>query len=193
VTRFLSPALTVALLAGLCMAQSSDRITAFAGYSHIDQDFSLNSPNGLTGWNASASFRLAQHVGVVADFAGYYPGYNAGCMGCGQSAKVHTLLFGPQVTFTKGRIAPFARFLMGDSRVTTSADFVTGGNLNTFTSSNSFTFGAGGGVDYRLTRRIALRGQLDWLHTGFQTSDNQRSYELIPNVVRVSTGIVFRF
>ena len=66
-------------------------------------------------------------------------------------------------------------------------------SLSPCSHGSSFTFGAGGGVDYRLTRRIALRGQLDWLHTGFQTSDNQRSNEVIPNVVRVSTGIVFRF
>ncbi|HEY6372554.1 MAG TPA: hypothetical protein VIX37_18395, partial [Candidatus Sulfotelmatobacter sp.] len=33
---------------------------------------------GLSGWNASATFKMARYVGFVADFAGYYPGYNFG-------------------------------------------------------------------------------------------------------------------
>ena len=191
VARLLSLAWVVVLLAGFCSGQSSDRVQIFGGYSYVYPDFSLTGPTGMSGWNASATFATKHHWGFVADFSGYYPGYNFGCTGCGQSAKVHTFLFGPQVSFTRGRLTPFARFLLGDSHITTALDGVP--NYQTFTSNNAFTFGAGGGVDFGLTRRFALRGQVDWLHNGFQTSDNQRSNETSPNVVRVSTGIVFRF
>jgi hypothetical protein len=78
---------------------------------------------------------------------------------------------------------------LGDTLVHTAADALPN---PIFTSNNSLTFGAGGGLDIPLARIFALRGQVDWLHNQFQTQDNQRSKETIPNVVRISTGIVLR-
>ena len=63
-------------------------------------------------------------MGFTSDFAGYYPGHNFGCTGCGQSAKIHTFLFGPQVSVPIGRITPFGRFLFGDTHMTTFEDGV---------------------------------------------------------------------
>jgi len=190
VPRFLSAVFAVLLLAGLSVAQS-DRIELFAGYSYVNSDFSLTSPNNLSGWNASANLKLVRHLGLVADLSGFYPGYNFGCVGCGQSAKIHLYLFGPQASFTLGRVTPFARFLFGDSHVHFTAQGEP--SFRYFSSNDSFTYGAGGGLDFRLTRLIGLRAQADWLHNRFQTQDNQLSYRIIPNVARVSTGIVFRF
>jgi|HubBroStandDraft_2_1064218.scaffolds.fasta_scaffold131195_2 hypothetical protein len=192
--RVASLVLVVFLAASCALAQSPDRGEIFAGYSYINKDFSLISPfssDGLTGWNASATLKMVRYVGFVVDFAGYYPGSNSGCVGCGESAKIHTFLFGPQASFAMGRVRPFARFLIGDTNMHTAADEAPNGN--TFTSTNSYTYGAGGGADVRLTRRFALRGQVDWLHNRFQTTDDQRTQFEIPNVARVSTGIVFRF
>jgi len=173
------------------MGQSSSQMDLFGGFSYVNHDISLSGPNGLTGWNASATFRVKHQYGVVADFSGYYPGYNPGCVGCGDHAKIHTFLFGPQVSITRGRVTPFARFLLGDTHMHPTIGGLP--LLVVFTSDNSFTYGAGGGVDVGLTRRVALRGQVDWLHNGFQTQDNQRRNEEIHNVVRISTGFVFRF
>jgi hypothetical protein len=175
-----------------CAGAQTPNVSVFGGYSYIDKDFSLTHPTGgsLSGWNASATFKIVRYVGFVADFAGYYPGYSA-CTGCGQSAKIHTLLFGPQVSVRIGRVTPFARFLFGDTHMTTAVDGSP--TFQAFTSNNSFTYGAGGGADIGITRRFALRGQVDWLHNSFQTSDDQRTQFENPNVVRVSTGIVFRF
>src|SRR5579862_1292266 len=121
VDRSLSVAFAVLLLAGVCVGQSSGSVEVFGGYSYMSQDFSLTVPNGVSGWNASATFKLARHLGFVADFGGYYPGLTGeGCGTCGQTAKIHTFLFGPQVSMTVGRVTPFARFLVGDSHVTTT-------------------------------------------------------------------------
>jgi hypothetical protein len=189
--RFLS-LVGVVLLWVACAGAQTPNISVFGGYSYINKDFSLtNQSGGLSGWNASATFKIVRYVGFVADFAGYYPSYNYGCSTCGQSAKIQTFLFGPQVSVPIGRITPFGRFLFGDTHMTTAADLVS--NYQAFTSNNSFTYGFGGGADIGLTRRFALRGQVDWLHNGFQTSDNQRTRSEIHNVVRISTGIVFRF
>jgi len=191
VSRFLNAVFAVVVLSGLCMAQSASRLDVFAGFSYVDHDISLSGPNGLTGWNASATFKVDHRYGVVADFSGYYPGYNPGCAGCGDHAKIYTFLFGPQVSITRGRATPFAHFLLGDTHMHPTIGGIP--TYVTFTSNNSLTYGAGGGVDVGLTRRVALRGQVDWLHNGFQTFDNQRRNEEIHNVVRISTGFVFRF
>jgi len=190
-SRSLSVVFAVVLLRALCVGQSperqsSGRVDVFGGFSFVPQDFSLTTDGGhLFGWNASATFPQPHHLGVVADVSGYYPSYNFGCgSGCAQSAKVHSFLFGPQVSVTRGQFKPFARFLLGDT-------YITG--LSTFTSSNSLTFGAGGGVDISLSHRFALRGQVDWLHNMFQTSDNQRYNQEHRNVARLSTGLVIRF
>lgn len=188
--RFLA-VFALLVVSGFCIGQASSQINLFGGFSYVNQDISLSGPNALTGWNASATFRIKQHYGFVADFSGYYPGYNPGCIGCGNHAKIYTFLFGPQVSITRGRVTPFARFLLGDTHMHPVVEGIL--NYVTFTSNNSFTYGAGGGVDVGLTHRFALRGQVDWLHNGFQTLDNQRTFEEIHNVARISTGVVIRF
>ena len=187
--RFLSALFATVLLCAFCLAQSKP-VDVFAGFSWVSHDFSLTNDNGggLTGWNASATFPATPRIGVAADFSGYYPGFNTGCPGCGQHAKIFTFLVGPQISASRGRLTPFARFLLGGTHMTTSIDSLP--NYITFTSNHSFTFGGGGGVNVRLSPRFALRGQVDWLHNGFTTTDNQRRNEEIHNVARLSTGIV---
>ncbi len=171
--RVFSLVLAVAVLAGVSAAQFSDRFEVFGGYSYVNHDFSLTSQLGMQGWNASANFEIAHPLGLTADFSGFYP-----------NAKVYTFLFGPQVSFRLNRVTPFAHFLMGEAIV----------HYNGYlTSDSSFAYAAGGGVDFAMTRRLALRGQVDWLHTKFQTFDSQGGSIFYPNVVRISTGIVFRF
>ena len=182
-SRFLSVGIMVALGSAFCAGQTAGRVDVFGGFSWLSQDISLlnQSTIGPVGWTASATFPVRPRMGVVADVSGYYHNCGTGC----SSAKIHTFLFGPQYSVDRGRLRPFARFLIGDTYMTTS--------LSAFTSNNSFTFGAGGGVDVTLSRRLAWRGQVDWLHNGFQTSDNQRTNQEKHNVARLSTGIVIRF
>jgi hypothetical protein len=103
---------------------------------------------------------------------------------------VHTFLIGPQVWFRVKRVTPFARFLIGDTNVQFTVVQPFG---PIFTNPNSLTYAAGGGVDYSLTRLFAIRGQVDWVHTRFQTVDDQVTQFLVPNVVRISTGLVVKF
>jgi hypothetical protein len=181
VYKFLSIAVAVVLLSALCFGQDKGRVDIFGGFSWLSGDPALInlSSSGPIGWNASATFPVHRLVGVVTDVSGYYPSCGNGCL----SAKIHTFLVGPQFSFGQGRAHPFARFLIGDSYMNPSQI--------TFTSNNAFTFGAGGGVDISLSRRLAWRGQVDWLHNGFQTTDNQRTEK--HNVARLSTGIVIIF
>lgn len=191
-SRSFSVVFAVVLLSALCVGQSTERqssgrVEIFGGFSFVPQDFSLTNPDGghLFGWNASATLPQPHHLGMVVDVSGYYPSFNFGCgSGCAQRAKIHSFLVGPQISITRGRLKPFARFLAGDTYIASPT---------AFTSSNSVTFGAGAGVDISLSKRFALREQVDWLHNRFQTSDNQRYHEEHRNVARLSTGLVIRF
>ena len=192
--RFLPLLFFVSSITTLSLAQSGNRAEIFGGYSYINQDTSLSNPlgnSGVNGWNASANFALKPSLGIVADFSGFYPSYNPGCQGnCSSTANIYTFLFGPQVSMTRGRWKPFARFLIGDMHMTTQ---LGGVESTTFTTNDSLTFGLGGGIDYSLTHRLALRGQVDWLHNGFKTTDSSLANDEIHNVARISTGVVFRF
>jgi opacity protein-like surface antigen len=192
VRRFLPLAFFVLSFSLFSAAQSENRVDLFAGYSYSSQDISLinlvNS-SGVSGWNASATFPMHSYLGLVADFSGFYPSYNTGCGAqCTSSAKIHTFMAGPQISLGHSKLKPFARFLVGDTNLYTSS---AGSSSYTFTSNNAITFGLGGGIDYGLTHRLALRGQVDWLHNGFHTSDGQLTNEEIHNVARISTGVVF--
>ncbi len=180
--RTLAVAFAMLLSGATCLGQSSERVALYGGVSWLSQDTALINLNssGPIGWDASATFPLRQRVGVVADFSGYYPSCGATCL----SAKIHSFLVGPQISFDRGRVRPFVRFLFGDTYISPSAAI-------TFTSSNSFTVGGGGGIDVSLNKRFALRGQVDWLHNGFTPSDNER--HPVHNVARLSSGIVIRF
>ncbi len=60
-----------------------------------------------------------------------------------------------------------------------------------FSVSTSGSPFVGGGVDYQLTRRFAVRGEAEYLYTGFALRDNQLS--ATHNNARISTGLVFHF
>lgn len=173
--------LAVLLVAGFSAAQSSDHVEVFGGYSYMNSDFTSSVSNGVSGWNVSATARVVRYVGIVADFSGFSPAGALPCPACGSGpfASYHAFLGGPQVSISIRRIKPFAHFLMGATRGShTYTDFQYGGDFS------YFTYGAGGGVDFGLNRRFALRGQANWLHIGSPSASN---------VARASTGLVFRF
>lgn len=190
--RRLWVALAVLVLGGFAfnssaVAQSSDHVEIFGGYSYLSKDFSLASPNGVSGWDASATFKMQRYFGVVADFSGFRPSYTFGvCPACVSSrSTAYTFLFGPQISIPLHRITPFGRFLLGDAHLSPSDSGVV------FNSNTSFTVAAGGGFDFSLTRHFALRGQADWLRVGFTSRDDQIHNP--HNVARAATGLVFRF
>jgi len=194
VRYFLPLCCFVCLLPALARAQSFERGEVFGGFSYINQDISLSNPNGgsgVKGWNASLGYLLVPRLALVADVSGFYPSFNTGCGAqCTASARIHTFLVGPRISFPRGKFKPFVRFLAGDTNMFTGLGGLTS---YTFTTVNSLAVGAGGGLDYDLTHRLAVRVQVDWLHNGFQTSNPQRASQEIHNIVRVSPGIVYRF
>ena len=155
----------VLALAFSCSARAQGDVPKaeiFGGYSYtrVDRGSGLSGIN-MNGWNAAVTGNVNSWLGVTADFSGHYgsPG------GVGQNR--HSFLFGPKLSYRASqRFTPFAQALFGAVRAHRDA-FGAG-----FTT-NETTFGMalGGGVDYNLSNRLAIRLiQADYLLTRFDES-----------------------
>lgn len=178
--------------------QVSDRVEVFAGYTYVRPDFSLvNSNGGANGWSAAVNFKVRPWIGLVADLSGLYPRYtfpelNA-ATSVSASGSAYSYLFGPQLSWPRGRVSPFAHFLVGESHVS-NENLGSQGSMQNFQSNNALSFAAGGGVDYWLKPRFAIRGQADWFYTRFTIGGVPgTNFSQNRSVARISTGVVFKF
>lgn len=167
----------------------------FIGYSGSGGDAFVHSSGligshtlNLNGWEGALEGKFLPWVGVVADFSQQYGSHNVigcppaalspACFNIHVDAKRFTVLFGPRVSFSVGKLTPFAHVMVGAGHVTDSGS----GLSNTDTS---LATAIGGGLDYKLIKGLAWRFQGDELHTRFFGGGQ--------NHFRFSTGIVFRF
>jgi hypothetical protein len=173
------------VFAGLASAQVPTSGNVFFGYSFYNTDLSSIDRANTNGWEASVEGKVLPWVGLVADFDGHYGSQNfpAICvpppgLGCTFNASFteHNFLFGPRVSFSAGKIRPFAEAMFGGAHINVN----NGGGSDT-----SFATALGGGLDYRIIRPIAWRFQGDYVQTRF--------FGATQNNLRLSTGIVVRF
>jgi hypothetical protein len=153
----------IVMLTVAAAAQIPTKGNIFFGYSYNRADFNGARAN-FNGWDGSLEGNVAPWVGIVADVSGHY----------GSNDSIHSVVFGPRVSVSVGKITPFAHALFGFSRFSSSA-----------ASDISFADAIGGGVDYRLFHVLGWRFQLDALQTRFfsRTQDD----------FRFSTGVVLHF
>lgn len=165
-------------------AQDTPKIDIFAGYSYVRDNPSTAGFNSfsLNGGNGSIAYNATSWLSGVADFGGYHSG---NILGSGVDGTLSTYLFGPRVSYRHyDRVTPFAEILFGVAH----ASATIGGTAG---SSNAFAMTLGGGLDYKLTDRIAIRPvKVDYLITRFNEFATGAQTQ---NNLRVSTGIVFRF
>ena len=117
--------LVAALLLGfsvVALAQDVPAVEVFGGYSYFrlngtdpDGDFGLN----MNGWNASIAFNANKWAGFVADFGGVYATDEEEDEGeiYGTKVKIHSFMFGPRISMRRGKVTPFAQFLIGMAHV----------------------------------------------------------------------------
>lgn len=163
---------------GLAAAQVPTSGNIFFGYSYLRAPLVTNNNVSLNGWNGSLEGKFLPWVGLVADLGGYYGSQTPPTTGAKVNGNVYTFLFGPQVSVHVGKLTPFAHALFGAGHTSAS---VPGESK----SDTSFATALGGGLDYKIVKGLAWRGQLDFLQTRF--------YSNTQNNVRFSTGIVLRF
>jgi len=145
---------------------------------------------GLNGWNASAEMKFLPLIGLVADASGHYGSQNVtdacgfvfGCVPIPDqmTAHMYNILVGPQLSFTLGRVRPFAHALFGAGHLSENT------KARPFSASDTgFAYALGGGIDYKLAGPLRWRVQGDFLQNQFFGSSQ--------NNFRFSTGPVLHF
>jgi len=151
--------------------ERAPRAEFFGGYQYTRFDGGLNA----NGWDTTVTGNLNRWFGAAADFSGAYKSQN------GLSFNNYTYTFGPVVSLRRNEtFTPFAHFLAGGFHSSAAA-----GSLSA--SGSGLAMMLGGGVDVKVTPRVALRAiQFDWLslHSNGQSDNNN---------ARISTGLLFRY
>jgi opacity protein-like surface antigen len=182
---------------------ATPRVELFLGYSYLRAVPTLAEGNRfvwLNGGSTSIAFNFNRYLGLVGDFAGFADSQLRvnGAASPGKvvdsSGSAYTYLFGPRLSFRKhDRFTPFAQVLFGGvhaSPVTISSD-CSGAGCTPLPAENKFAMTAGGGLDIRVHRHIAIRViQAEYLMTNFD--DPSTGQNATQNDVRLSAGIVFR-
>lgn len=148
------------------------RFNASPRFSGLPPSVSYNA-NGVSG---EFAFNPNSHLSLIGELSGYAlarRGFN--------TTHQVSYLFGPRVNLRRSaRITPFVQVLLG--RVW-AEDGITFGSVS------AFGMTAGGGLDFKVSRRLAIRPmQVEYFLTKFPDGNNDRQ-----NNFRFSTGVVFRF
>ena len=172
---FLTPALGAA---GSALQRSSphstaaSRMDAFAGYSYAHAGEAR-----LDGWQLGGSYRVGRSLRLVADLSGHYGSFaQADLSQTSFLAGARWTSAGPR------RAAPFVEALLGGVRSKTS---VSVPGVSAHDTATHWGAALGAGLDYRLSRRWAARGQADLLLL--------RAAGSWENDPRFGLGVVYRF
>jgi hypothetical protein len=150
------------------------------GYTSLNQ---LNqSRNGLQGVNITLARDWGKYFGVVADGGYYKYPYDTTNPG---DPSVSMVLVGPKVhAQIAGPVSGFIDALFGGVH--------TGGE--SMTPNISFASGIGGGLEYRLNKRAALRLAGDNIESAFVQDPNHLGYSTHERWnPRMSLGVVYKF
>jgi outer membrane protein OmpA-like peptidoglycan-associated protein len=190
-------------------SDSTPKLELFLGYSYwraIPYSNS-NRMESMNGGSTSLAYNFNRHVGLVGDFAGFrvdtlqFTNLGAGFTPSrvvNAESNVFTVMFGPRVSFRDhGKFTPFLQVLGGVAH----ADEVTLDNCTApiyactpLPRETVFTMTAGGGLDYRLNHRLALRlFQAEYLLTRFENPTSPTNATDWQSNMRLSAGVVFRF
>ncbi len=153
------------------------KFEVFGGYSYFRGDDAVNGSFNLNGWNSAFVKNINQWFGIVVDVSGHYGSPFEALLGVDTQHNVHTFLFGPLFSLrAHPRVIPFAHGLFGFSHVNV-------GLAGILTSDIGQAYGAGGGVDIKISEKLAIRAaQVDYI--------NIRLSGVGSNNLRVSSGIV---
>lgn len=143
----------------------------FAGYSYTHA-----GEASLHGWELTGSFPIRGRLRIAADLAGHYGSF------AGADLKQVNLLAGPRMAWRLHRVTPFAQLLIGVVKETAE---VATTDATLTDSATHFGTTLGGGADYRLAKRWAVRGQVEllFLHA-------EGAWDTDP---RLALGAVYRF
>ena len=155
---------------------------AAAGYGYTSLNQVNESQSGLQGVEASITRDFSKHFGVIADGAYYKYAIKSGNPG---TPSVEAVLFGPVVRAELyGHISGFVRGLIGGEHVAGESEVP---NI-------SFAGGIGGGMEYSLSPRWAMRASGDDILASFVQDPNHLGYSPHKHSNgRAALSVVFKF
>ena len=196
----------------LAVAQSDhSRFELFGGYSVMRINYepdpidprtqipiiaAFSPKQTLNGFNASATVNLTGGFGVTGDFSGHFKTNSVADVLGGtitNHIRVFNVLGGPQYGFARSSaVSPFVHGLAGVG-ITRSRIHVPSLNATDDLSSTDFALALGGGVDVRVSERVAIRVfQVDY-NPIFLDRFNELGFGKVrADNVRFSFGVVFR-
>lgn len=184
----LAVGLLFALLGIALLAKAQEepsRFDLYGGYYYARVNVNANVP-GIApsatyigeGGGGQLKYNAKNWLGVVGDLSGFY----ATSAGNGAFAGAFwAYLLGPRVNFRHGKFTPFVQALFGGVRTTDGIAQSTG-------TENNFAMTTGGGIDFKLSRRVSLRPiQAEYFMTKIPDGLKNRQDNL-----RIGAGIVLR-
>lgn len=161
------------------------RYTLAAGYNNIR----ANAPPtacgcfDMNGAFVSGSAELKYWLSAAAEVTAGHAN-NIGPLG--QNLTLTTYTVGPRVTFRRQRFVTYVQALFGAAHGSDSY-FPEGNSYST--NATGFAFSAGGGVDYHLNHRFAIKLiEAQYLHTDFPNGTNNGQNHLM-----LGAGLVVKF
>jgi outer membrane immunogenic protein len=173
----------------LSVVRHPAELELFGGYSYMRASIVFSGASlSANGGSASVVMYLRDWFGIAGDF-GLYEQRNVA--GQGFSLAFSTYEFGPRLRFPEVlHVTPFAHFLWGAGHAGgTAYTRSLGFGVPPLGVNNAFVLTGGGGVDWKVSPRIAIRLiQADYLHSEFLNGGGNRQEN-----IRLSTGVVFSF
>ncbi|HVO96495.1 MAG TPA: outer membrane beta-barrel protein [Bryobacteraceae bacterium] len=174
----------------LCAQEVSTPVVEVGGsYSYMR----VNPGGGLSSYNTNGGFGTVEYnlnkvVGVVAELGGDHVGTSNGLT---LNNTTFSYLFGPRFNWRLARFTPYVQTLVGGERFSSAFNPVTGASASGV-SQNNFAVAIGGGIDYNLNKRIALKPvQVEYVMA--QVPQTGTNFTFTQNNLRYSAGVVFRF
>jgi hypothetical protein len=155
------------------------------GYSYLFRDYRHTQldpvSGGMNGWNAAyASPPIGGHIGITADFSGYY------ATGGFFTPQIYLVTAGPRYSRPAGKSVISVDVFGGGM-------FASGDVVAQTSSHDEPVFGVGGGFEYPVGRRWSWQAHCDWLLGGFHSNDTNQISQIVKNNARLSIGPVLRF
>ncbi len=182
------------------LARPFPRFELFAGGTYAEAGlFNAGHWAGLPGWDASLGLNATSWLGIVVDGGQYFgtskipfavpkpfpPGdyCQATCSTFNVATREYNFLFGVQFARRKyERWTPIGELMYGHQGTRGVATPLSGPKVAEVSSGRALV--AGGGLDYKINQRFALRFKADYLQTG--------SFKQKQDNFRFAVGIVIR-
>jgi len=170
-------ALLVAVALMMCgsyaVAQDYAKAELGAGwnYLHVDSDV-LPTQNSIPGgFFVDGTYYFTKLIGLTGDFQYGSKTFSTDAVfTSGDSMRALSFHAGPRVKARMGKFEPFAHALFGFTNLNLNPAGSAPGTPAQ--SANEFSFKLGGGVDYALTHRFAVRlGEFNYYRTQFKATD----------------------